>query len=86
MLFHSLFLCQTLYIERVILFAVNMRNAAMIGRRARIEYDIQRDLVCAQIELILDNEPLWRGETSLVASLGFSRYRRCSRLTARLVT
>lgn len=36
----------------------------------------------AQIELILDNEPLWRRETSLVASVGFSRYRRCSRLTA----
>jgi len=59
-----------------------MRNTAVIGRCTRIEYDIQRDLVCAQIELILDNEPLWRGETSL----GFSRYRRCSRLTARLVT
>lgn len=63
-----------------------MRNTVVIGRRARIEYDIQHDLVCALIELILDNEPLWCGETLLVASLGFSRYRRCSRLTARLVT
>lgn len=27
---------------------------------SRIEYDIQRDLVRAQIELIPDNEPLWR--------------------------
>lgn len=63
-----------------------MRVIAVIGRRARIEYDIQRDLVYAQIELILDNEPLWRRETSLEAPLASSRYRRCSRLTARLVT